>query len=143
MLFKDAQDIPKRLRSFKAFKMLFSDKRNYEYHCHGYKLLINVSYAYEHFEKNTYMEHRSPLNGTLHDIIHDPLLVVIDGKKEVLTFYKPYKNSEGLFHMLMYQATRGTDNVYRFKTIYKSDSIIKVEKIIKTPDNNTIYFKYE
>ena len=74
--------------------------------------------------------------------MHKPLLVVTEQNRQTLTFYKPYKNENNVFHMLMFQALKGDDSIYRFKTIYQASSISKVKRIIKATDGNTIYFKF-
>jgi hypothetical protein len=43
----------------------------------------------------------------------------------------------------MHKAVEDDNHVYKFKTIFELHSLDKVDKIIKTLDLNTIYFKYE
>lgn len=44
--------------------------------------------------------------------------------------------------MLMFKAFKEENGKYYFKTIYKADGLRKVEDIIRTPDANTLHFKY-
>lgn len=98
ILLKDSSIIPKRLRRFQDFKKQFDNKRNYLYTFCGYKLLINISYAYKHFQNNTYNEPRHHLNGTLYDILHNPLIVVINGAKDTLSS-KDYRNTRCKYYL--------------------------------------------
>ncbi len=70
------------------------------------------------------------------------LLIILNIIHITMTFYKPYKNENDVFHMLMFQALQGGDGIYRFKTIYQTSSISKVKRIIKATDGNTIYFEF-
>ncbi len=142
VLRKDAIDLPSKIKTFKDFKKLFNDKRHYEYTYLGYKILLDVNYAFNHFEHNTYNDYRRNLSGALYDLLHYPLLVVTEQNKQTLTFYKPYKNENDVFHMLMFQALQGSDGIYRFKTIYQASSISKVKRIIKATDGNIIFFEF-
>ena len=142
VLRKDAIDMPSKIKTFKTFQKQFDDKRYYTYTFLGYKILLDVNYAFNHFENNTYNDFRRNLSGTLYDLLHKPLLVVTEQNRQILTFYKPYKNESDVFHMLMFQALKSDDGIYRFKTIYQASSISKVKKIIKATDGNTIYFKF-
>jgi len=148
MLSKDAEFLPRRHRTWKSFREIFQCKNVYEYNFHRYKILIDIRYAFKHFNKNTYNEQRNHLNGTLHDMLHNPLLVVkkydIKLKKNTLQFYKIYKNKDTLYHMMMFQVIEETKNVYIYKTLFDvSRSLHKVSEIIKTLDLNTVYFKYD
>jgi hypothetical protein len=142
VLQKDAIDMPSKIKTFKAFQKQFNDKRYYEYAFLGYKILLDVKYAFNHFENNTYNDYRRNLSGTLYDLLHKPLLVVTEQNRQTLTFYKPYKNENKVLHMLMFQALKSDDGIYRFKTIYQASSVSKVKRIIKATDANTIYFKF-
>jgi len=42
----------------------------------------------------------------------------------------------------MHKAVENEDGIYIFKTIFELHSLDKLEKIIKTLDLNTVYFKY-
>ena len=64
-------------------------------------------------------------------------------KNKTLTFYKPFKSSTGLEHMVMFKLHKQDNNKYYFKTIYKQESLPKIQKIIEASDGNTVYFKYE
>ena len=134
VLRKDAIEIPPKIKTFQSFKKQFDDKRYYEYIFLGYKILLDVNYAFNHFENNTYHDYRRNLSGTLYDLLHKPLLVVTEQNRQILAFYKPYKSENNVFHMLMFQALQGNDGIYRFKTIYQASSISKVKRIIKATD---------
>jgi hypothetical protein len=147
ILFQDSTPLPKRLRSWKSFKSVFNNENFYEYSFLKYHILVDVRYAFRHFNQNTYNERRDHLNGTLYDTLCDPLIVVkidnhLDNTKK-LTFYKPFRSQDDILHMLMFQATKGKDDIYRFKTIYEAGSLDKVDKIIRATDYSTIYFKYD
>ena len=142
VLRQDAIELPLKIKTFKSFKSQFDNKRHYEYTFLGYKILLDVKYAFNHFENNTYNDYRRNLSGTLYDLLHEPVLVVTEQNRQTLTFYKPYKNDNDVFHMLMFQALKSDDGIYRFKTIYQASSISKVKRIIKATDGNTIYFKF-
>ena len=83
----DAINLPSRYRTLKEFKESFGDNRHYKIH-------IDVKYAFDHFLKNTYNEHRANINATILPTLQDPLLVVkgFYENKKALTFYKPYIN---------------------------------------------------
>ena len=148
VLSADAEKLPPRHRTWKSFKLEFSNKNTYEYDFYGYKILIDIRYAFKHFNQNTYNEQRNHLNGTLHDMLHNPLLVVKKYdrklKKSTLQFYKAYKSKEELHHMMMFQVIEESKNIYRYKTLFDvNKSLHKVSDMIKTLDLNTIYFKYD
>ena len=147
-LSKDAETLPKRYRTWKSFKEVFQSKNTYEYEFCGYKILVDIRYAFKHFNQNTYNEQRNNLNGTLYDMLHNPLLVIkkydVKLKKNTLQFYKVYKNRDTLYHIMMFQVVEEIENVYRYKTLFDvSKSLHKVGEMIKTLDLNTVYFKYE
>ena len=60
-----------------------------------------------------------------------------------MTFYKPFRNENGIVHLLMFNAYEIDVDVYRFKTVFEASSLHKVKDVIKMPDVNTLYFKYE
>ena len=147
ILLQDSTPLPKRLRNWKSFKSVFNNENFYQYSFLKYHILVDVRYAFRHFNQNTYNERRDHLNGTLYETLCDPLIVVktdnrLDNTKK-LTFYKPFRKQDDLLHMLMFQATKDKDDIYRFKTIYEAGSLDKVDKIIRATDYSTIYFKYE
>ena len=147
-LLQDAELLPKRFRTWRAFKEKFNNLKIYSYVFEDYKIEVNVKYAFNHFTKNTYNEQRSALNGVLYDILHDPLIVIKHydrvKKKNSLQFYKPYKKEDELYHMMMFQVLEDENGIYRYKTLYDvRTSLHKVSAVIKALDLNTVYFKYE
>lgn len=142
----DAEALPTRYRNWNEFKNSFGNVRHYNYEFAGYKIHIDVRYAFEHFLKNTYSEHRANINATILPTLIDPLLVVkgFYENKPALTFYKPFKNeTDDLLNIMMYKAILEDNGTYKFRTIYEAHSIYKVLDIIKTLDLNTIYFKFD
>jgi len=147
-LYRDAEALPKRHRTWASFKKLFNNLSTYTYNFEGYDIEVNVRYAFNHFTKNTYDEQRSHLNGVLYDILHEPLIVIKqfnrEEKKNSLQFYKPYVKKGALYHMMMFQVLEDDNGIYRYKTLYDvQHSLHKVAKVIKEIDLNTVYFKYE
>jgi len=144
ILSKDADILPARHRNWKSFKSSFGNVNHYNHIFMGYKIVVNLSYAFRHFTHNTYFDFRKNVNATLLPTLLDPLIVVKEMHEgiEVLNFYKPFKNEDDLFHMMMFQAHK-ENGIYIFKTIYGASDLGKVKKIIKTTDTRTIYFKYE
>lgn len=144
VLKKDSEPLPSRHRNWKDFKISFGGVNHYNYEFYGFKIYINVRYAFDHFKKNTYNEHRENINATIIPTLHDPLIVIKENYegKNTLTFYKPFVNDEDILHIAMHKAVENEDGIYIFKTIFELHSLDKVEKIIKTLDLNTVYFKY-
>jgi hypothetical protein len=145
ILSKDAVELPSRHRNMKSFKASFGGVNHFEYDFKSYFIVVDVKYAFEHFQKNTYSDNRQYLNATLLPTLRDPLMVICSHYKgeDTLTFYKPFKSSNGLEHIVMFKLYKKRNNKYYFKTIYKQESLIKIKKIIETTDKNTIYFKYD
>jgi len=144
-LLQDSDHLPTRHRKFKSFKDSFGSVNYYEYDFKGFFIVVDVKYAFEHFTKNTYNDNRSSLNATLLPTLKDPLIVIkssYDGNS-TLTFYKPFRNSSDIEHMVMFKAYKQENNKYYFKTIYKPNGLGKIQKIIEATDVNTVYFKYE
>ena len=144
-LLQDSDLLPKKHKKFKAFKDSFCSVNYYEYTFKEFFIVVDVKYAFEHFTKNTYNDQRSSLNATLLPTLKDPLIVIkssYDGKI-TLTFYKPFRNSNDIEHMVMFKAYKQENGKYYFKTIYKSDGLRKIQEIIEATDVNTVYFKYE
>ena len=141
----DSDQLPARYRNWKEFKESFGNKNNYDHVFMGYKIYVNVRYAFGHFQKNTYNENRASINATILPTLNDPLLVVKEKYegKDALTFYKPFVSEDKLLHILMYKAIISDDGIYKFKTIYEAHTISKVSKIINLLDLNTLYFKYD
>ncbi len=52
VLRRDAVNIPPKIKTFQSFKKQFDNKRYYEYTFLGYKILLDVNYAFNHFEHN-------------------------------------------------------------------------------------------
>lgn len=147
-LYADTEPLPKRHRTWSSFKERFDGKSSYEYLFQTYKIRINLRYAFKHFIQNTYNEQRSHLNGTLYDILHNPLFVIkkydVTTKKHSLQFYKPYKHNDEVYNMMMFQVLENDEGIYIYKTLYDvKNSLEKVLKVIKALDLNTVYFKYE
>lgn len=146
VLKKDAELLPQRHRDWKSFKASFENKNHYNYEFYGYKIHIDVNYAFKHFTQNTYNEHRNNINATILPVLHNPLIVIKDTYENMpsLTFYKPFLNEENnLLHIMMYKAVLEENGTYKFRTIYEAHSIKKVDEVIKTLDLNTIYFKFD
>jgi hypothetical protein len=140
----DAENLPSRHRNWNEFKQSFGNVRHYNYDFYGYKIHIDVRYAFEHFLKNTYNEHRANINATILPTLHNPLLVVKGyyENKKALTFYKPYINEDNIIHIMMYKAVLDDNGSYKFRTIYEAHTLKKVTDVIKALDLNTIYFKF-
>ncbi|MDF1879022.1 hypothetical protein JHD46_05135 [Sulfurimonas sp. SAG-AH-194-C20] len=145
ILSKDADSLPARHRSMKEFKDSFDGLNHYTYTIDKFFIVIDVKYAFNHFKNNTYSENREHLNATLLATLKEPLLITKSKYEDndTLIFYKPFKNEHGLHHMIMFKAHKHENGKYYFKTIYRADSLDKIDKIIKTSDLNTMYFKYE
>jgi len=144
VLWNDADNLPPRYRNFKSFKASFGNVNHYEFEIAECFIVVNVKYAFEHFKKNTYNDHRSHINATLLQTLEDPILIVKDTyeNNSTITFYKAFKNKDELFHIVMFKALKKEDGKYYFKTIYNVESLHKIDKIIKALDRNTLYFKY-
>ena len=147
-LLKDAVLLPKRHRTWNSFKKEFNNQSTYKYNFQSFHIKVNLRYAFKHFTKNTYNEQRTPLNGTLFDILHNPLIVIKKydriEKRNSLQFYKPYKKENEVYHMMMFQVLEVENNIYIYKTLYDvHNNLHKVESVIKALDLNTVYFKYE
>ena len=144
-LWQDADPLPKRHRTFQSFKASFGCVNHYEFEIADCSIVVDVKYAFRHFNQNTYNEKRSHINGTLLSTLHDPILIIRDTYKNqpVITFYKTFKTKDNLFHIVMFKAYKQENGKYYFKTIFDiDDNLGKVRKIIKTLDMKTIYFKY-
>lgn len=146
-LLADADVVPTRIRKWKTFQEEFGNVNHYEFIFMDLKIIVDVRYAFSHFQKNTYSESRSNITGTILPVLHDPLIVIKmfdrDKKVNVLTFYKPFRNENKVIHLLMFHAYEVEPKVYRFKTIFEASTLYKVKNVIKMPDGNTLYFKYK
>jgi len=105
-----------RHRTIKSFKNSFGGVNYFEYEFKNLFIVVNIKYAFNHFKINT---------------------------KKTLTFYKPFKSSDGIEHMVMFKLHKEENNKYYFKTIYKQENLSKIQEIIEATDKNTVYFKYE
>jgi len=145
ILSQDSEVLPPRHRTIKSFKNSFGGVNYFEYEFKNLFIVVNIKYAFNHFKINTYFDNREHLNGTLLPTLLKPLIVVhslYNGKK-TLTFYKPFKSSDGIEHMVMFKLHKEENNKYYFKTIYKQENLSKIQEIIEATDKNTVYFKYE
>lgn len=144
VLSQDADSLPLRHRGIKSFKESFGGVNHYTCTIEGCFIVVPVKYAFDHFKKNTYSENREHLNGTLLATLNDPLLIIKSSYEDqnTLTFYKPFKSDSGLEHMVMFKAHKEEDGKYYFKTIYRQESLHKIDEIIRATDGNTVYFKY-
>ena len=52
VLSKDADPLPTRHRKIKSFKDSFGRVNHFEYDFKGYFVVVDVKYAFEHFQKN-------------------------------------------------------------------------------------------
>lgn len=142
---QDAVSLPLRHQNYKDFRNSFGSGNHYNTEFKGYKIHIDLSYAYRHFKNNTYSENREYLNSSLLETIKDPLIVIKDtyeGKKAI-TFYKPFISNSQVVHLAMHKAVENIETgVYTFKTIFTVTSLDKVFDIVNTLDLNTIYFKF-
>ena len=146
VLSQDAVPLPPRHRTWKSFKKEFDNKNNFEFTFCGYSFVINTRYAFKHFSQNTYSEPREHLNATITKVIEDPIIVVHSSheEKETIVFYKPFKNTQELVHMMLFHADRNSDGKYHFNTTYSViDNINKVKNLLKTTEEKVIYFKYD
>jgi hypothetical protein len=145
ILWNDADPLPKRHRTFQSFKTSFGNVNYYEFEIGGCFIVVDVKYAFRHFNQNTYNEKRSHINGTLLPTLHDPILIVRDTyeNQSVITFYKTFRTKNDLYHIVMFKAYKEDNGKYYFRTIFNlDDNLGKVKKIIKALDMKTIYFKY-
>ncbi len=145
ILWNDADPLPRRHRTFTSFKASFGNTNYYEYKIAGCFIVVDLKYAFRHFNQNTYNEMRSNINGTLLPTLLDPILIVRDTyeNQSVITFYKTFKTKNDLYHIVMFKAYKQENGKYYFKTIFNvDDNLGKVKKVIKALDMRTIYFKY-
>lgn len=142
---KDATNLPNRFRNWKAFKSSFGEGNYYSTKFCGYDIVVNLSYAYEHFQRNTHSENRESINAVIKPILADPLIVIKDSYKDknTLTFYKAFKNNDKLHHILLFKLYEDSDGQYKFKTVYDvHENLSKIKRIIKANERDTVYFKY-
>ena len=145
VLSSDADSLPERHRNIKSFKDSFGGVNHFEYDFKGFFIVIDVKYAFNHFKNNTYSDNREHLNATLLQTLKEPLIVIrsfYEGEN-TLTFYKPFKSSNSIEHMVMFKLHKRENNKYYFKTIYRQESLLKIKEIVETSDGNTVYFKYD
>ena len=144
ILWNDADSLPPRHRDFRSFKTSFGNVNHYEFEIAGCFIVVDVKYAFAHFNQNTYNDQRGHINATLLKTIQDPILIIRDTYENnpIITFYKAFKTKNDLFHIVMFKAFKQENGKYYFKTIYDVGSLHKVDRIIKALDRNTLYFKY-
>ena len=119
VLLNDADNLPQRHRSFKAFKASFGNVNHYEFEIAGCFVVVNIKYAFEHFIKNTYNDHRANINATILPTLQDPILLIRDTYEKIptITFYKTFKSKSDLYHIVMFKAYQKENGKYYFKTI--------------------------
>lgn len=146
ILKQDAELLPQRHRTWKDFKKSFGSGNHYNIEFKGYKIHIDLSYAFEHFKQNTYSENREEINATLLSTIQNPLIVIKDKYegKNALIFYKPFVSKNQILHLTIHKAIENEKTgVYTFKTIYEVNGIHKIVNIINALDLKTVYFKFD
>ena len=144
VLLQDASDLPSRHRNWQSFKGSFGGVSSYKVELFGYTIVVNLRYAFKHFQDNTYSENRQNINATLLPTLQDPLIVVKStyDNQDSLTFYKPFRNNDDLLHIVTFQVLKQDDGKYYYKTLYDG-KINKIADILVSTDGNTVYFKYE
>ncbi|WP_096023988.1 hypothetical protein [Campylobacter lanienae] len=131
---------------------------------------VNVKKAWEHFKKNTYNQDRSDLSGAFIHTLQDPLFIVKqnwkptaspntmgqsiaksqnakrlmdDRQREIITqstiFFKPFSNENGGKYLASFAIDKNGELIQ--KTFYDIDSLEKIKKMIRTPENNVLYYK--
>ncbi|WP_096013520.1 PBECR2 nuclease fold domain-containing protein [Campylobacter lanienae] len=131
---------------------------------------VNVKKAWEHFNKNTYNQDRSDLSGAFIHTLQDPLFIVKqnwkptasphtmgqsiaksqnakrlmdDRQQEIITqstiFFKPFSDENGGKYLASFAIDKNGELIQ--KTFYDIDSLEKIKKMIRTPENNVLYYK--
>ncbi|MCI7023770.1 MAG: hypothetical protein MR964_06080 [Campylobacter sp.] len=131
---------------------------------------VNVEKAWEHFKKNTYNQDRSDLSGAFIHTLQDPLFIVKqnwkptasphtmgqsiaksqnakrlmdDRQQEIITqstiFFKPFSDENGGKYLASFAIDKNGELIQ--KTFYDIDSLEKIKKMIRTPENNVLYYK--
>lgn len=131
---------------------------------------VNVKKAWEHFKKNTYNQDRSDLSGAFIHTLQDPLFIVKqnwkptaspntmgqsiaksqnakrlmdDRQREIITqstiFFKPFSDENGGKYLASFAIDKNGELIQ--KTFYDIDSLEKIKKMIRTPENNVLYYK--
>ena len=131
---------------------------------------VNVEKAWEHFKKNTYNQDRSDLSGAFIHTLQDPLFIVKqnwkptasphtmgqsiaksqnakrlmdDRQREIITqstiFFKPFSDENGGKYLASFAIDKNGELIQ--KTFYDIDSLEKIKKMIRTPENNVLYYK--
>lgn len=131
---------------------------------------VNVKKAWEHFKKNTYNQDRSDLSGAFIHTLQDPLFIVKqnwkptasphtmgqsiaksqnakrlmdDRQQEIITqstiFFKPFSDENGGKYLASFAIDKNGELIQ--KTFYDIDSLEKIKKMIRTPENNVLYYK--
>jgi len=148
ILLKKATILPKYHKTFQGFKREFNNQRHFNFtfidrFYIGHTIHINVSYAFEHFVKNTYSDyHRKKFNATLLMTLTKPLLVIKSWENEnlVLTFYKAFKdNDNNLFHIVSFSLKQNQNGVFEYKTLYELNNLKKLSRYFLQPLENILY----
>lgn len=142
-LIKDAEEtLPQPIRSFEDFKKQFQEAdtdNNVKLNIHGVSIEFNLYGVWKHLvpQNNTHYDDRNTISGAFVKTIRDPLLIVRQPHKgREIVFYKAFRGSP-LYNLAAFKFTNGKFTYYDLK-----NNMNKVKEIIKTPDQNTLYFKY-
>lgn len=142
-LIKDAEEtLPQPIRSFEDFKKQFPEAdtdNNVKLNIHGVSIEFNLYGVWKHLvpQNNTHYDDRNTISGAFVKTIRDPLLIVRQPHKgREIVFYKAFRGSP-LYNLAAFKFTNGKFTYYDLK-----NNMNKVKEIIKTPDQNTLYFKY-
>ena len=139
--------LPRFVTSFKKFEKLFKNRISSSFALldtpiGGVK--VHLRSAFDHFTVNTNRANRTRFNGGLIPVFENPLFVVKDKYegKDVVVFYKPMiskKKQEGMLHFAGYAVD---DKGKIQNTTYFDITKARLEKYIKTEEENLLYFKY-
>ena len=139
--------LPRYFANYDKFQGLFKNKVSSRYAVLKSPIgdvKIHMKSTFEHFTNNTNKQNRLRYSGGLLPAIENPLFIVRDkhGDKDVSVFYKPMisKNKkEGLMHFAAFAVN---DDGYLENSTYFDIPTWKLEKYIKTKEENLVYFKH-